>query len=111
MLPPEAAADVVPYTTDPFRECTDANPCHFAHWAVILLNPDFADEDMVGNEAFRHVLFTHELGHVVGQGHTGFFPACGDVPYTIMFMPGFCWDFWDLHWVRPNDVLFSNVKY
>lgn len=106
---PAFVAEVVPYDASP-SECTDDAPCHFAHFAEVLLNRN--NSDLTGDQAFRHVVFTHELGHVVGQGHTGGFGSCGPVvPYTVMFTPGFCWDFWGLHWVRVNDVLFTNVKY
>lgn len=107
---PEFVAQVVPYDATA-SECTDADPCDFAHYADIVLNRNHSR--LTGEQIYRHTVFVHELGHVVGQGHTPFFPACQSEPYyTIMGIPPDCLvDMYHIHWVRPNDVLFANLKY
>lgn len=107
---PEFTAQVIPYNAT-LRECTDTSPCNFAYWADILLNRNHPR--LTGEEIFRHTVLTHELGHIVGQGHTPFFPACQEEPYyTIMGIPPPCLvDYYNIHRVLPNDIVFTNIKY
>lgn len=102
---PDVAAQVIPYTEDPWRECTEEDPCAVAYWANVVLN---SNDPSMANPVVRHRVLTHEFGHVAGQGHTML--NCTTFPASIM-APGWCLDWYGLHWVRPSDVVFTNVKY
>ena len=95
--------------TKPFRLCRETDPCHFAHWAKVFLNVN--NPAMISDSNVRHLTMAHEFGHVAGQGDSGFPEVCGAMPWTLMINPGDCLFQWNLHWPRPSDILFANVKY
>jgi hypothetical protein len=89
---------------DATRICTDNDPCQFAVFADVMLNN--TSPSVTGNADFRKMTLTHEFGHVVGLDDID---TCSD--WSIMFGSAACTFSNQILSVRPNDIVFTNVKY
>jgi len=87
------------------RQCSRSNPCLYAYFARLLMNPNHLENNSI---SYRHMVFTHELGHVVTHDDIS---GCPSPVWSIMIGSAEC--LWNagLHWPRGNDILFTNVKY
>jgi hypothetical protein len=100
----ELAAYVVLYSYQGIP-CSTSNPCLYAHFARMFMNANHPQNASID---YRHIVFTHELGHVLAQGDIS---GCPPWVWSIMFDTTQC--LWNagLHWPRANDIIFTNIKY
>ena len=100
---PDIVAVTALWTID--RQCERSNPCFYAYFAVIGLNEDHPSNNSV---SYRHMVFTHEFGHVVTHDDIN---GCDSPVWSIMVGGATC--LWNagLHWPTANDALFTDMKY